>query len=247
MFLPQSGAVPGESVPDIKSFKKRKSNIGHAINGKPSGTQSTKRKIIPRAFYHNPIHDAESLWWICVEKVLTKQILINGEPIVDEARFREQWRTATDIFPSVEEAKRREEFLHNEDVFNECMATLDPRMAGVVKALGEIRSQLLSMYETAEATAPVISCDGFDGKRLYALVDMFANLVSEAEGMMLEDFDEGWVRGVTAYNATKLERTTTKRKRTAEIVLGPFISRRITQSTYATNISYYAKDIDFSL
>ena len=190
---------------------------------------------------------AESIWWICVEKVLTKQILIDGDPIVDEARFKEQWRTAANIFPSDVGAKRRGAFLRSKYFFNECMATLDPRMAGVVEALGEIRIQLLSMYETTEAKAPIISCDGFSGEILYALVAMFAGLVHEAEGMMLEDFNEGWIRGVTAYNITKPECTNTKRKRTPESVHSPFVRRRITQPTYATNISYYAKYIDFLL
>ena len=234
MFLPQSGNVPAECVPDIKTFRKRKGNIGFEGEdvGNVSSTHSTRRNIIPRAFYHNPIHDVESLWWICVEKVLTKQVLIDGEPIVDEARFKEQWRTAANIFPSDLGAKSRTTFLHSKYFFNECMATLEPRMAGVVKALGKIRSQLLAMFEMVEATAPVISCDGFNGKRLYTLVGMFGDLTSEAKGMTLQDFEESWIRGVTARDAT--ERTNTKRKRTSETVLGPFRSK----TSNSTDVCY---------
>ena len=243
IFLPQSGTLPNDRVQDIYAYIERMGNISRGVSGNTSRRHETRHNVEPGAFYHNPIHDAESLWWICVEKVLTKQILIDGEPIVDEERFKKQWRTAANIFPSVEEAKKRKAFLRNEDVFNACMATLEPRMAGVVKALGEFRIQLKSVYEMAEATAPVISCDGFAGERLYELVGICADLVSEAKGMVLQDFEEDWIKGVTAYNATKTGRTS-KRKRTAETILGPFVRRRTTQSTYAINVSYYAKDID---
>ena len=242
IFLPQSGGDPDESVPDINTYIDVKGDIRPGSGRESPDEDTTNHNVEPRAFYHNPIHDAESLWWVCVEKVLTKQILIDGEPIVDKARFKEQWLTAANIFPSVEEAGRRNAFLRNEDVFNECMATLDPRMAGIVKALGKIRTQLRLMYEKAEATSPVISCDGFNKKRLYVLVERFAELASAANGMTLQDFEEGWIKDVTAYNAMK--RRTSKRKRTAETVLDLFVRRRTTPSTYTTSVFHYAKDID---
>ena len=221
IFLPQRGRSPDEKVPDVKRFKKARAHVEHT-----SVSKADINNINPRAFYHNPIHDAESLWWICVEKLLTKQVLIDGVPLVDEARFKLQWLTASHLFPGINEAYRRESFLHNKYVFDECMGILDPRMAGVVDALDAIRDQLISMYEATEAKAPFIIGDGYCSKALFKLVELFVNLASAAKGMGLREFDETWIKEATGYNGTY--GTDVKRKRTddSEIVHGPLTRRQ---------------------
>ena len=237
IFLPQRGSAPGEDVPDVDVFEK-----ACADDEGLSVSKMEINDINPRAFYHNPIHDAESLWWICVEKVLTKQVLIDDVPLVDETRFKLQWLTASHIFPSASEAYRRESFLRNKTVFNECMGVLNPRMAGVVGTLDAIREQLISMYEATEAKAPDITGEGYSQAHLYRLVYLFVDLASVAKGMELMDFDEKWIKGATGYNGTNND--CTKRKLTAEIVYRPFTRRRTTpsnQSRYVMNNLWYEK------
>ena len=178
IFLPQHGRAPGEDDHDVDFFDKPIScNDG----------SQTMSDVVPPAFYHNPIHDVKSLWWICVEKVLTKQVLVNGEPLVDETRFKNQWYAASNIFPSANEARLRERFLRTKAIFSKCTATLNPRMTGVVDALNNIREELVSMYEATEAKAPRITSDGYADKTLFRLVRLFTNLETAARGMEITD------------------------------------------------------------
>ena len=148
----------------------------------------TMSDVAPPAFYHNPIHDVESLRWICVEKVFTKQVLVNGEPLVDEARFKDQWYAASNIFLSANEARLRERFLRTKAIFSKCTATLNPRRMGVVDAFNNTREELVSMYEATEAKAPRITSDGYADKTLFRLVRLFTNLETAARGMEITDF-----------------------------------------------------------
>lgn len=190
----------------------------------------------PKAFYHNPIHDAESLWWVCVEKVLTKQVLLDGETLVDRERFTAQWFVASTIFPSVNGSKRRESFLRTKATFYDCMGALHPKMTAIVALLDRIRRQLVLMYETTEAKAPLITGEGYSQEHLYTLVNLFLRLASAARGMMLADFPENWISEEVAFNGTK--RKSNKRKRTDEIVHGPFTRLRTTPS----KLSRYVMD-----
>ena len=168
--------------------------------------------------------------------MLTKQVFVDGVPLVDEARFGLQWRTASHLFPSASEAYQRESFLRDKTVFDECMGILDPRMAGIVDALDAIREQLISMYEATEAKAPFITGDGYSSKPLYSLVDLFVRLASAAKGMGLKDFDEEWIKDATGFNGTNSN--SIKRKLTVEIVYHPSTRRR----TNPSNRSRYVTD-----
>ena len=140
-----------------------------------------------RVFHHNPIHDEESLWWICVEAVFRNQVSINGI-VLDQTNFFEQWESVSKLFPH---GPARGAFLFDHHyVF---MRTLHPQLKGVGNVLSATRKFLVQTYEDAET-----ALDGemvpffYSGDQLLPLADLYAEGESMAKGMMLGQFPKEW-------------------------------------------------------
>ena len=164
---------------------------------------SSANKINPKkVFHHNPLHDFESLWWICVEKLFKHQVVLtiveeNGEvknvELVKKDQFMQQWKVASEIFSSAILNRKRLNFLKDDAVFYECTSTLSPELVGVLDILGQIRQQLVACYVVAEADYPNISQDAFEIRHLTFLSDLFSAAIKAAEGFALKDFPKEWI------------------------------------------------------
>ena len=87
----------------------------------------------------------------------------------------QQWKIASEIFPSAVLNQERLNFLKDDAVFNECTSMLSPELVGVLDILGQIRQQLVTCYLMAEADYPNISQDAFKIENLTGLSDLFGS------------------------------------------------------------------------
>ena len=87
----------------------------------------------------------------------------------------QQWKIASEIFPSAVLNRKRLNFNKDDAVFNKCTLTLCPELVRVLEILGRIRQQLVTCYLMAEADYPNISQDAFKIENLTGLSDLFGS------------------------------------------------------------------------
>ena len=105
----------------------------------------------------------------------------------------QQWKIASEIFPSAVLNQERLNFLKDDAVFNECTSMLSPELVGVLDILGQIRQQLVTCYLMAEADYPNISQDAFKIENLTGLSDLFGSAIGIVEGLALKEFPKEWI------------------------------------------------------
>ena len=144
------------------------------------------------AFHHNPIHDAESLWWICVMALFKMRVVLADGAKLDNTNFAEQMYTASQIFPTVSANLKRQNFLKTNRFFEDCMETLHPSLSKIAKILRLIRKKLLSIYRDAEKDLPERISSAYNYRNLNNIAALFKDGMDEAQGMELEDFPQEW-------------------------------------------------------
>lgn len=195
IFYTAKTGAPREAANFIAEFSSR-------LNDSPLAATAAGDSPVGKVFYHNPLHDIESLWWICVGKLFRHQVIttiieegeIKEVELVKKEDFRRQWQVASQIFPSAESNRKRVHFLKYDSVFRDCMSTLSPQLAGISDLLRQIREQLISCYTLAEASYPHISEDAFKIEKLTAFSRLFAKAFMEAKQFTLRDFPDEWIR-----------------------------------------------------
>ena len=140
-----------------------------------------------QVFHHNPTHDEESLWWICIEAMFRNPVAINNVAL-DPTSFLEQWESVSKLSPHGPACGAF--LLDHHYVF---MRTLHPQLKSVGNVLSAIRKFLVRTYEDAE-TALDGEIDPFfyNGDQLLPLADIYAERESMAKGMMLGQFLKEW-------------------------------------------------------
>lgn len=144
-------------------------------------------------FHHNPIHDAESLWWICVMTLFKKRVVLADGTKLDNTNFAEQMYTASEIFSSISANLKRMTFLLSDMVFVECMGTLHPFLSKIANTLYLIRRELLLMYKKVEKNSPGRLSSRYDYNGLINIAVLFKAGIKEARGMRLETFPQEWI------------------------------------------------------
>lgn len=157
--------------------------------------------LTKKVFYHNPLHDLESLWWICFGKLFCHQVVstvvedgkVKEVELVEKEQFMRQWQIYSEIFPSAISNRKRINFLKDDAVFRECISTLSPQLSGVLNVLSAVREELVDYYLMVEADYPNISEEVFKTMELTELSTLFASAIQFADGLTLKDFPEEWI------------------------------------------------------
>ena len=143
----------------------------------------------PTRFIHNPLHDVESLWWICVKRVFNYQVTLDDDNITGAALLARQRETASRIFPCIRTADKRAAFLCSKEVHDECMSALHPRLKAIGDILSRIREELVKLYTEAEADIQNIREYSCDQESLLVLTDLFDDGIDAAESLESNEFE----------------------------------------------------------
>ena len=143
----------------------------------------------PTRFIHNPLHDVESLWWICVKRVFNYQVTVDEDDATGAALLVRQRETASRIFPCIRTADKRAAFMCSKEVHDECMSALHPRLKAIGDILSRIREELVKLYTKAEADIQNIREYSCDQESLLVLTDLFDDGIDAAESFESEEFE----------------------------------------------------------
>lgn len=117
----------------------------------------------PPRFFHNDLHDLESLWWIAIWKILNYSIQsatrFSSIDIRERVKQRELARNL--LFPPSDETLKRTLFMQTGTHFRHYFAWL--RWNALKGALDSIRRTLVDVYAKFEASFPDIETRIFDG------------------------------------------------------------------------------------
>src|SRR5712671_5480932 len=116
-------------------------------------TEGTTQTKVP--FFHNHLHDLESLWWVAAWVVFhnhfSERRTSRGSSIFTLGDVEVQLDTARDLFPhSLESITRRNAF-QTPDFFNEISERLPNNKKAICDRLNILRRLLIKDYETIEA------------------------------------------------------------------------------------------------
>jgi hypothetical protein len=185
IFRPTQGDIP--EVPDIDEvLAKVDMEIFFPVPYKTNEPQ--------QHFFHNPIHDAESVWWGCIELLFKRRVDCSSLPELQQ-QYMEMYaglkNARSRIFPDEPSLGSRQAFLRDSYCHKEIMSRLPPALRDIGANLSAIRHLLASYYTNAESKSTIRS-------EAYALQEMsrFASLILDtrpyASGMKLTAFPKEW-------------------------------------------------------
>jgi hypothetical protein len=158
-------------------------------------------------FFHNPLHDAESVWWGCVELLFKRRIECSTMPELEQQykeKYRAMMNTASKIFPDNPADGARISFLTSDVIHDELMSTLPPALVEFGNFLTDYCDNLVAHYRQVEQTP-----DGSIRKEEYGLQRMskFAKLIDIAlpltRGSKLRSFPREWYAELLSITAAK--------------------------------------------
>lgn len=114
----------------------------------------------PPRFFHNDLHDLESLWWIALWKLLKHTAKFEGS-IQDEERARQREVTINLLFPQSNNTIKRMHFLQTNVHYWDYLTWWPDRTLKM--AMASLRSTLVKKYSKFEASFPEIQTELFDG------------------------------------------------------------------------------------
>lgn len=126
---------------------------------------------LPPRFFHNDLHDLESLWWVAVWKLFNNGAKSEASLTSIDLRERVKQRqlARNSLFPPSDETLKRTLFLQTNVHYWDYLAWL--RWDTLKGALNNARTVLLDKYAKFEAGFPDIQLQFFDGahSQLYSL------------------------------------------------------------------------------
>lgn len=117
--------------------------------GLPRVNPSSNRPVI--VFRHNPLHDAESIWWLVLFGICKREVL---PPTTDEWTPKEQIIQLDGIFPSIPNATKRRDFFNEEDSIRGFLNKLDNRLADAKEHVILMNFALIRAFRLAEKGLP---------------------------------------------------------------------------------------------
>ena len=117
----------------------------------------------PPRFFHNDLHDLESLWWIAIWKILNYNPRSAASSRSIDARERAKQREhAKDLlFHQSNQALDRSLFLRTNVHYSDCLAWM--QFDALKRALCDVRTAFVDKYSEFEAGFPGIQMQVFDG------------------------------------------------------------------------------------
>jgi hypothetical protein len=147
-------------------------------------------------FFHNPLHDAESVWWGCIELLFKRRVEYSSLPELQQ-QYMEKYaglqNASSSIFPDEPSLGSRQVFLSDRLRYREIMSHLPPSLKRIGDYFSKIRDHLVFCYAEAEQTD-----DGTICAEVYRIQVMFkfASLLMDtrplARGKKLAAFPKEW-------------------------------------------------------
>ena len=120
--------------------------------------------VVSPPFFHNDLHDMESLWWVAIFKLffnLEDSTMGSSDECFDE-RVRKRDRAISALFGPDAVACRRT-FLRSTFAFESDVLWMPTYLRNVKGILSTLSGLLLEAYEKFEANFPAINMHAFDG------------------------------------------------------------------------------------
>ncbi|KAL5525380.1 hypothetical protein ACEPAF_9250 [Sanghuangporus sanghuang] len=119
----------------------------------------------PPPFFHNDLHDLESLWWIAIWKIFSYYTDFRAD-LTDD--FGKEWNKQRELanstlFPRSSETTSRRLFLQTNVHYWELLAWFPDHLRTVKRILAALRSLLVKKYSKFEAGFPSIQMHLFEG------------------------------------------------------------------------------------
>jgi hypothetical protein len=170
-----------------------------------------------RHFFHNPLHDVESVWWGCVELLFKKRIECTALPQLQQEyknKFADLTNAISGIFPDGPPGGERIGFLRGSENHEALMSSLPPALNKLGQFLSINRATLVSYYGTAEQTDDWTICKGAYGPdEIGRFVDLLTATIPLTRGMKLKDFSLEWAQQTFPMRTIKpKQRAGSKRK-----------------------------------
>ncbi|KAL5479068.1 hypothetical protein ACEPAI_2356 [Sanghuangporus weigelae] len=115
-------------------------------------------------FFHNDLHDLESLWWIAVWVLFSSRpVSDDGTENAEDSERDEQREAASSVlFPSVELRRERRLFLQSKDDFYARVAWMPDRFRSIKVVLNTLRRSIVRKYSKFEADYPDFRDDALE-------------------------------------------------------------------------------------
>jgi hypothetical protein len=166
------------------SLAKRKNRLKSTLSQGSNG--------LKQSFFHNPLHDAESIWWGCVELLFTRRVECSSMPELQQ-QYKEKYAdlsaAASNIFPDGPSLGTRHEFLVDLLRHDEIMSHLPPSLTNISNILSMIRDYLVLCYVEAEQTDDgIIRAEVYELEEMSRFADFLVDARLLARGMKLTTF-----------------------------------------------------------
>lgn len=141
-------------------------------------------------FFHNPLHDLESLWWVAVWILFYHHLSKPGDQAPDLEYVIGQLQSAETLFPRLpEDVLRHYIFQH---YFEEYSQKLSPNKRATGNRLDLLRIKLLKNYYFIEASLPTNKIDWLQSnKKIYSqFIKSFSRRQPAVAGYHLHSFLE---------------------------------------------------------
>ena len=140
-------------------------------------------------FFHNDLHDLESLWWIAIWKVLNYRLTseVTSESTDAKERTRQREITKALLFPQSNETLDRTLFLQTKVQFRDYLACV--QFDTLKRTLDAVRIALVGKYSKFESSLPDVKMQLFDGTHslLRSLFRRCRECVREARSRVYQD------------------------------------------------------------
>jgi hypothetical protein len=178
------------------------SKLKALIDDEPRRTANFKTEETLGYFYHNPIHDVESVWWGCVELLFKKRVVCEALPELEE-QYRQAYKrmqtAAEQIFPDMGTSSKRSLFLTDRLFHEETMSILPSALEPIAILISEIRNALVVRYTRLEGiNDPAERKMAYNSEVVADFATLLSDAVKAAKGMKLMDFSDDWIKNASS-------------------------------------------------
>jgi hypothetical protein len=173
-------------------------NLKTFMKKRPVAKDALRTKEALNYFYHNPIHDVESVWWGCVELLFKKRVVCEALPELEQQykqAYKQMQTAAEQIFPDMGTSSKRSLFLTDRRFHEETMSILPSALRPIATVITNIRNTLVSRYAKLERIDDAVKRKMAHRSVVVAdFVTLLLDAVSAAKGMKLTDFSDDWIK-----------------------------------------------------
>ncbi|KAL5496159.1 hypothetical protein ACEPAH_3076 [Sanghuangporus vaninii] len=144
-------------------------------------------------FFHNDLHDLESLWWIVIYMIFFMlDTSFDVEPV--QAKLIKRRNTLQALFPRSNTTKARQFFITNEHTFFDNLSWLPEKLLDLRWTLTVLRKDLTDYYIEFESKFPNIRVETFEAAhnafvRTFKLCEAIATRIQQETGSTLLDME----------------------------------------------------------